>query len=422
MRTKAAVLKGKKSIEIRDFELPQIGPNELLVKNISNSICLSTFKAAKLGEDHFRVPPNIAEKPIITGHEFAGIIVEVGTNLVNQFKPNQRFVLQPAMGLDTGYSAGYSYEYFGGNATYCIIPIEAIERDCVLSLEDDYFANGSLAEPMSCIIGAYNASYHTKPYIYKHDMGIKDGGKLALLGSAGPMGLGAISYALCSKNKPELVVVTDIDQGRLDRAKRLITPESAMALGITLVYLNASQEDAFDQMIKLSNNQGFDDVFVFSAISKLIEQADDLLGQDGCLNFFAGPTDKKFKVPFNFYDVHYTSTHIVGTSGGSKDDMKESLTLSASNKINPSYMLTHIGGINAVPKTIINLDTFISGKIMIYPHIEMELTSIEDIVNGHVEGEVFKGLKTILKNNNEIWSKEAEKYLLDFYKISVSIG
>ncbi len=33
-------------------------------------------------------------------------------------------------------------------------------------------------------------------------------------------------------------------------------------------------------------------------------------------NFFAGPTDKNFKVPFNFYNVHYNSTHVVGTSGG----------------------------------------------------------------------------------------------------------
>lgn len=33
--------------------------------------------------------------------------------------------------------------------------------------------------------------------------------------------------------------------------------------------------------------------------------------KDGCLNF-AGPTDKNFKVPFNFYNVHYNSTHVVG--------------------------------------------------------------------------------------------------------------
>ena len=64
-------------------------------------------------------------------------------------------------------------------------------------------------------------------------------------------------------------------------------------------------------------------MFVYAAVPAVIELADDLLAEDGCLNFFAGPTDSNFKVPFNFYNVHYNSTHVVGTSGGSTEDMKE---------------------------------------------------------------------------------------------------
>lgn len=417
MITKAAVLKGKKDIIIKEFELPQIGPDELLVKNISNSICLSTYKAAMLGEDHFRVPLTISTNPIITGHEYAGIIVEVGENLVEQFKPHQRFVLQPAMGLDSGYSPGYSYEFFGGNATYNIIPKEAIDLGCVLELEGDYFANGSLAEPMSCILGAYNASYHTTPYLYEHQMGIKPKGKLALLGSAGPMGLGAISYALCCSQKPELVVVTDINQDRLDRAMSLITPEEAKEKGVRLVYLNTSDGHAEEKLMELTGQKGYDDVFVFSAITQLLEQADSILGMDGCLNFFAGPTDKKFKVPFNFYNVHYTSTHLVGTSGGSTKDMEDSLRLSANKSINPSYMITHIGGLNAVPDTVINLKSIVSGKILIYPHIEMDLVSLSDIVEGNCEGKFFEELKIILQASQGIWSEKAEKYLLAYFNV-----
>lgn len=50
----------------------------------------------------------------------------------------------------------------------------------------------------------------------------------------------------------------------------------------------------------LTNDAGFDDVFVYAAVPAVIEMADDLLAEDGCLNFFAGPTDSNFKVPFNF--------------------------------------------------------------------------------------------------------------------------
>jgi threonine dehydrogenase-like Zn-dependent dehydrogenase len=411
MKTKAAVLYGKKDIQIREFDLPDISEDELLVKVISNSICLSTYKAAILGEDHKRVPETISEKPIMTGHEFSGTIVEVGDNLKDQYNPGENFVLQPAMGLDSGYSAGYSYETFGGNATYTIIPKIAIDLGCVLTLEDDYFANASLAEPMSCIIGAFNASYHTTPYVYEHDMGIKAGGNLALLGATGPMGIGAIDYAINGPNKPQLVVVTDIDQERLDRASQLITVEDAKEKGVELVYLNAAKNTTKD-ILKLSDDQGFDDVFVFAAVRQLLEQADDLLGNDGCLNFFAGPTDKEFKVPFNFYHVHYSSTHIVGTSGGSTDDMLESLKLSAEGKINPSYMITHVGGLNAAPETILTLKSASGGKRLIYPQIEMPLTAIEDFEALGEDDPLFKELHAIVQANGGTWCKAAEQYLL----------
>ena len=99
MLAKAAVLCGKNTIQVRELELPPIGDDELLVKNISNSICLSTYKAALLGEDHKRVPDNISERPPITGHEFTGIIMEVGNHLKDRFQPGEKFVLQPAICL-----------------------------------------------------------------------------------------------------------------------------------------------------------------------------------------------------------------------------------------------------------------------------------------------------------------------------------
>lgn len=412
MKTKAAVLAGKNNIYIREYDLPQITEDELLVKIISNSICLSTYKAAIRGSEHKRVPEDIETRPVITGHEFAGVIVEVGSNLKDRFKEGQKFGLQPAMGLSNGYSSGYSYEYFGGNATYCIIPKIAIDKGCVLELEGNYFADASLAEPMSCIIGAFHANYHTKPFVYEHEMGIKKDGMVALLGCAGPMGLGAIEYAINGPIKPKLVVVVDIDEERLKRAESLITVEDAKEKGVELVYINTNGIDATTELLKHTDNKGYDDVFVFAPVGQLLENADDILGNDGCLNFFAGPTDNNFKVPFNFYKVHYESTHIVGTSGGSTEDMIESIELSAKGKINPSFMVTHIGGLNAVPETILNLPKIPGGKKLIYPHIDMELTAIEDFEKLGENNEVFAKLAKICKNNNNVWCEEAEQFLL----------
>ena len=75
-------------------------------------------------------------------------------------------------------------------------------------------------------------------------------------------------------------------------------------------------EDPVQRLMDLTDGKGYDDVFVIAPVAPVIEQGDRILGFDGCLNFFAGPTNPNLSAMFNFYDVHYNSHHIVGTSGG----------------------------------------------------------------------------------------------------------
>ena len=96
-----------------------------------------------------------------------------------------------------------------------------MEADCLLAYNGEAFFPASLSEPMSCIVGAFHASYHIPPGTYVHEMGIREGGKMAILAGVGPMGLGAIDYALHQARKPGLIVVTDIDDNRLARASCL---------------------------------------------------------------------------------------------------------------------------------------------------------------------------------------------------------
>lgn len=81
---------------------------------------------------------------------------------------------------------------------------------------------------------------------------------------------------------------------------------------------------------------------------------------------------------FNFYNVHYLYTHVVGTSGGNTSDMKEAIEMMTSGRLNPATMLTHIGGLNAVVDTTLNLPNIKGGKKLIYTQIELPLTAIAD--------------------------------------------
>ena len=419
MKTKAVRLYGKDDLRLEEFELPQIKDNEILAKVVSDSICMSSYKATHQGTDHKRVPNDVAQNPVIIGHEFAGEVVQVGSKWASAFKPGDKFSIQPAMNYPGGpvgiYSApGYSYQYIGGDATYVIIPNEVMELGCLLPFKGEGFYPASLSEPLSCVIGAMHANYHGTPGKYVHTMEIKDGGKMALLASVGPMGLAAINYVLHREDrKPKLLVVTDINQERLDRAASLYTVAFAASRGIELHYVNTGVENPVELLKSFTGGEGYDDVFCFAPVAPVVEQADDILAFDGCLNFFAGPSKAPFKAPFNFYNVHYNNTHVVGTSGGNTDDMKEALHYMGKG-MDPAGLVTHIGGLNAVIDTTINLPSIPGGKKLIYTHIEMPLTAIADF--GKQGTPLFDELDRLCKAHNGLWNVEAETYLLNYYE------
>jgi len=418
MKTKAIRLYGKKDLRLEEFELPQIKDNEILAKVVSDSLCMSSYKAATQATDHKRVPNDIAENPIIIGHEFAGELVQIGAKWADKFSAGDKFSIQPALYFEDGpvgvlSAPGYSYQHIGGDATYVIIPNEVMEKDCLLAYKGEGYYPASLAEPLSCVIGAMHANYHTTPGSYVHKMDIVDGGKMAILAGVGPMGLAAINYVLRRNDrKPSICVVTDVDQTRLDRAAQFYSVEFAASRGIDLRYVNTGKmENPVEDLRAITGGYGYDDVFAFAPVKPVVEQADAILAFDGCLNFFAGPSDPNFSAMFNFYNVHYAYTHVVGTSGGNTDDMVEALDM-MSKGLDPAGLVTHIGGLGAVIEATKHLPEIPGGKKLIYTHVDMPLTPISDFAKLGETNEVYKTLAEMCDKNLGLWSVEAETFLL----------
>jgi L-sorbose 1-phosphate reductase len=414
MKTKAVRLYGKNDLRLEEFELPQIKDNEILASVISDSICMSTYKAAHQGKEHKRIPQDIDVNPVIVGHEFSGNILEVGKKWQHLFAPGDRYAIQPALNYKGSlYAPGYSYPYIGGDATYIVIPNEVMETGSLFKYTGDSYFGASLTEPVSCVIAAYRENFHNKENEHEHIMGIKDRGACAFFAAAGPMGLAAIDYGIHGPMHPRLMVVTDIDAARLKRAQDLITVEDARAHGVELIYLNTSNMSNPVQYLKdLNGGELYDDIFVYAPVSALIEQGDQLLAKGGCLNFFAGPTSTDFSAKLNFYDVHYSGHRITGTSGGNTTDMKEALSLSAINKINTAIMVSHIGGLDSVIETTMNLPHIKGAKKLIYTHISLPLTALSDFEELGKTNPFFKDLSDICARHQGLWSTEAEQYVL----------
>ena len=183
-KTVGVRLYGANDIRLEEFTLPPYGDGEILFRVVSDSLCASTYKAVKQGASHKRVPPDIAEKPIIIGHEMCGEVIGVGKKHADKWKKGDLAVIQPALKLENGYDPGYSYQTVGGSTVYAVIPEIVIERGCLIPYHGDSFFKGSLVECLACDLRGLKGLYHTDYETYERYDDEREGGKIAILGGA----------------------------------------------------------------------------------------------------------------------------------------------------------------------------------------------------------------------------------------------
>lgn len=411
MITKALRLHGKNDIRLSEIVLPEITEDEVLIRVISDSVCASTYKAIKQGSSHKRVPENIADNPVIIGHELCGEIVEVGASLTAAWKVGQKIVLQPALKLSSGHDPGYSYPYIGGNTQYAVVPKLVLERGCLLPYEGEGFFKGSLVEALACIIRGYKGFYHTDYTNYVRTDGAKKGGKLAILGGAGPMGIGAVELGVGYAGVSQ-IVVTDLDQNRLDFAARMSSPKYALEKGVDLQYINTKDlQDPVKLLIELSDG-GFDDVFVMVPVPALFTMAEKICRDDGCINFFAGPAVHDLPGSLNLYRVHYDGIHVVGTAGSIPQDMIDVIELIEKDAIHPGALVSHILGLNSAEEALFAMENPSGAKKVCYNELDLPVIAIEDLDELGKTDPMFQMLAAIVNKNGGMWCAEAERYLL----------
>jgi hypothetical protein len=156
-------------------------------------------------------------------------------------------------------------------------------------------------------------------------------------------------------------------------------------------------------------------VFVYAPVRELAELGDRLMAFDGCLNFFAGPEDRNFAAMMNLYNCHYISTHILGSTGGNTDDLKEALALSSEKKLRPAVMVTHICGLGAVAGAVANLPELRVGKILTYTHIDLPLTALADFERLGASDPFFAKLHKSCEAHQGLWNANAESLLLNHF-------
>jgi threonine dehydrogenase-like Zn-dependent dehydrogenase len=383
----ALVSKGRgfENLFVRNVAVPQIGPDQLLARVDAAGVCTSILKLIEQGPDHtFLNGWDMNRWPIILGDEGAVTLVKVGDHLKDQYKPGQRFAVQPAVDVPpvlhreryTNQGAGMTkcavgYTLGGNLAQYICIQEEVLQGQCLVPLPDDqlpYFSV-SMAEPISCVYSAQQRNYHLLkdgPHASRiPQLGLLPGGVAVVIG-AGAMGRMHAELAL--RFSPAVLIVSDLQQERLDNVIRSLAEKAEKKN----TRLHCVLSDKLESVLKeVSQGRGADDIIMAVGINPVQQHALGLLADGGAANFFGGLPKGKHLLELDALAVHYREIKYVGSSGGDPSDMVETLKTIADGDMDPGNYVAAVGSLdNAIDVLKMIKNTEIDGKAILYPHIK----------------------------------------------------
>ena len=210
---RGVVLPGNSTVEFREFDIPEPGHGQVLVKMKASTICGSDIRA--IYREHLGKGPE-AYQGVIAGHEPCGQIDKVGPGC-KRFKEGDRVILYHISGCGvchdcrTGYQiscsapqrGAYGWQRDGGMADYCL----AEEADCVLLPDTLSYVDGA------CVACGFGTCYEALKRV-----GVS-GDDLALVVGLGPMGLSSLMIAR-GRGATKLIGV-DVDDDRIALCEKL---------------------------------------------------------------------------------------------------------------------------------------------------------------------------------------------------------
>ena len=293
---------GPLDLRIEDVPLPVLTPDEILLKVLSASICGTDMRIYH--GDHRKVPAGTVRIP---GHEVVGEIAAAGEH-VQGYTPGQRFFVAPNIGCGhclqcisgnnnrcSNYQAiGITMD--GGFAEFMRIPPAFITQGNLLPLSD-YVDPGvaALCEPFACVLRGQDALH------------IQTGDSVLVMG-AGPIGI--LHARLARLRGAGRILVSDLNPQRAAQAARL---------GADRV-VNPGQENLSEIVLAETAGRGVDVVIVAAPSHAAQEQALQLAGIGGRINFFGGLPKDNPTIRFDSNLVHYKELLVTATTACSTLD------------------------------------------------------------------------------------------------------
>ena len=318
----AARMYGINDLRIEEVPTPAPGPGEALLKVKAAAICGTDVRILADGS-----PIVDAGRPLILGHEFAGVIHAVGEG-VTACAPSDRVAVAPNMGcgycdlcvsgngqLCPDYRAlGVNLD--GGFAEYALIPAEAAGGGNLVPLGQSSFVEGALNEPFSCALNGFERCT-VQP------------GDFVLIVGAGAIGL--MHAKLAKLAGASRVVLSDLSEERQATARAM---DDAF---ITVGALDATQAAA------LTDGHLFDAI-ITACPSPAAQQASlSLAAINGRICLFGGLPKGREEVSLNTNIIHYKQLIVTGTTRASLAQYRKTLRFIREKALSMEDLVTRRG-------------------------------------------------------------------------------
>ena len=331
----AVLYLGPKQLACQSVPVPEIRPDEILVKVHSATTCGTDVKTYLRG--HPKYPP-----PFPFGHEFAGEVAEIGS-MVDNFKTGMRVTASCFGPCGACYYCKHHQENlcenmihnFGTYAEYLRLPGPFVRWNTLIIPDNLSYPQAALLEPLASVVHGHQ---HIK---------IRPGETVAILGGGGSVGLMHLQVAKAS-GASQLLVVDLIDE-RLEFARQL---------GAAVV--NPSRADPIEAIRALTHGRGADVAIECGGARQTWEMALQVVRKGGRVLWFGGLAEGA-RIELDAPAVHYREISIFNTHGNSPADFWQACNLVSTGIVDTGFLLS---GEMSLARTEEALQQMIAGKAM----------------------------------------------------------
>ncbi|MCK4795286.1 MAG: NAD(P)-dependent alcohol dehydrogenase [Desulfobacteraceae bacterium] len=316
-KIKAFVLHSPGDMRLEEIPMPQLSPDDALVKIKSVGVCGSDVHYYRNG----RIGSFIVEDPLILGHECSGEVVSVGPEVKN-VKPGDRVVMEPGIPCrkcwyckNGRYNKCPDIEFMATPPFHgSMVEYMAWPSDFLFKMPDSMsFQEGALVEPLAVGLFATRRS------------GLYPSASVTILG-AGPIGLSVLeAVKVMGAGR---VISIDVVPKRLELAKQM---------GATHM-INAKETNAVEAVKELTNGEGTHFVFETAGTDKTIQQTAEIARDGGTVVLLGLPPQLEIEMPIVECVIREVNFM---TSFRYCNIFEEAVTLIAHGKVNVKPLLTH---------------------------------------------------------------------------------